>query len=124
MPSRESSLRNLEKARAKWRPPRPWRSPDESRAIRRYVFLWYTGRGKKPSGRAWARQLGVSHTWLQKLVRKFQADPSEMYREARRCGDPTYAQLTRAREHSRQMRDRGELFGGPRLSRRARGEVL
>jgi hypothetical protein len=77
--------------------------------IRRYVFLWHTGRGKKPSGRAWARQLGISHTWLQKLVRRFQADPSEMYREARRCGDPTYPQLTRAQEYSQQMKERGEL---------------
>jgi hypothetical protein len=80
MPSYESSMRNLAKARAKWRPPRPWRSTDESRMIRRYVFLWYTGRGSKPSGRAWAKQLGISHTWLQKLIRQFQADPSEMYR--------------------------------------------
>jgi hypothetical protein len=34
MPSRESSLRNLEKARANWRPPRPWRSSEESQMIR------------------------------------------------------------------------------------------
>ncbi len=52
MPSYESSMRNLAKARARWRPPRPWRSTDESRMIRRYVFVWYTGRGSKPSGRA------------------------------------------------------------------------
>jgi hypothetical protein len=76
MPSYESSMRNLAKARARWRPPRPWRSTDESRMIRRYVFVWYTGRGSKPSGRAWAKQLGISHTWLQKLVRQFQADPN------------------------------------------------
>ena len=54
MPSYESSLRNLAKARAAWRPPRPWRSEGESHMIRRYVFLWYTGRGQKPSGREWA----------------------------------------------------------------------
>jgi len=47
-------MRNLGKARAKMRPPRPWRSLDESRTICRYVFLWYTGRGQKPSGREWA----------------------------------------------------------------------
>lgn len=108
MPSYESSMRNLAKARAKMRPPRPWRSSDESRTIRRYVFLWYTGRGQKPSGRGWARQLGISHTWLQKLVRQFQADPSEMYREQRRCGEPNFVQLTRAREHTRRMRERGK----------------
>jgi hypothetical protein len=120
MPSYESSTQNLAKARAKWRPPLPWRSSDESRVIRRYVFLWYTGRGQKPSGRDWARQLGISHTWLQKLVRRFQADPTEMYGEVRRCGDPNFAQLSRAREHSRQMKERGELRGGLHLSRRAR----
>ena len=43
-----------------------------------------------------------------------------MYREMRRCGDPNFAQLTRARECSRQMRERGELRGDLRLSRRAR----
>src|SRR5271154_3647374 len=101
MPSYESSMRNLEKARAKWRSPLPWRSSDESRMIQRLIFQWLTCRGTRPSGRAWARQLGVSHTWLQKLVRRFQADPSEMLREARHCGDPTFAQLTRAREYTR-----------------------
>ncbi len=109
MPSYESSMRNLAKARAKMRVPRPWRSSDESRTIRRYAFLWHTGRGQKPSGREWARQLGISHTWLQKLVREFQVDPSEMHREMRRCGDPNFEQLSRAREFSRKMRDRGEL---------------
>jgi hypothetical protein len=77
--------------------------------IRRYAFLWYTGRGKKPSGREWARQLGISHTWLQKLVWQFQKDPNPMYRELRRCGDPNFAQLCRAREHTQRMRDRGEI---------------
>jgi hypothetical protein len=59
----------------------------------------------------WARDLRISHTWLQKLVRRFEADPSEMYREARRCGDPTFARLTRARESTRRMRELGELRG-------------
>jgi transposase len=116
MPSYESSMRNLAKARARWRPPRPWRSSDESRMIRRYAFLWYTARGKRPSGRDWARQLGISHTWLQKLVRQFQADPSQMWRLQRANGDPRFAELTRAREYSQQMRERGEL----RSSRLAR----
>jgi transposase len=102
-------MRNLAKARAKMRPPRPWRSTDESRMIRRYVFLWYTGHGQKPSGREWARQLGISHTWLQKLIRQFEADPNEMYRESKRCGDPSYAQLLRARAYTQVLRDRGEV---------------
>jgi hypothetical protein len=102
-------MRNLAKARAKMRAPLPLRSGNEARVIHRFVFQWLTARGEKPSGRDWARQLGISHTWLQKLVRKFQADPSKMYQEARRCGDPTYAQLLRAREYTQQMRERGEL---------------
>ena len=120
MPSRETSLRNLEKARAKWRPPRPWRSNQESLMVRRFVFQWFTCRDRsRPSGRDWARKLGISHTWLQKLVRRFQADPNEMWRLQRTKGDPGFEELTRARERSRQMREGGELRGR-RLSRRAR----
>lgn len=109
MPAYDSSMRNLAKARAVGRLPRPWRSSDEARMIRRYAFFWHTSRGIKPSGRDWARQLGISHTWVQKLVRKFQADSSEMYREQRRSGDPNFAQLSRARERTKQLRERGEL---------------
>jgi hypothetical protein len=111
MPSYESSMRNLEKARVKWRSPLPGRRSDESRMIQRFVFLWLTCRGTRPSGRAWARDLGISHTWLQKLVRRFQTDPDQMLREARLCGDPTFAQLTRAREYTRRMGEDGELRG-------------
>ena len=116
MPSYESSVRNLAKARSRWRPPRPWRSSDESRMIRRYAFQWFTSRGNKPSGRAWARALGVSHTWLQKLVKEFTADPSPMWRLQRVNGDPSFTELSCAREYSQQMRERGEL----RSSRLAR----
>lgn len=87
--------------------------------IRRFAFQWFTG-GGRPSGREWARQLGISHTWLQKLVRKFQADPNEMWRLQRVMGDPRFEELTRAREYSRQMKERGELRGGLHLLRRER----
>jgi hypothetical protein len=120
MPSYESSMRNLAKARAVWRPPRPWRSSDEARMIRRYVFQWLTARGKKPSGRDGARQLGIGHTWLQKLVREFTTDPKEMWRLQATKGDPQFTELTRARENSRQMRERGELRGDSHLSRGAK----
>jgi hypothetical protein len=64
MPSYESSMQNLEKAHENWRPPRPWRSSEEGDMIRRFVFLWFTCRDpSRPSGRAWARQLGISHTF-------------------------------------------------------------
>jgi len=112
-------MRNLAKAKARWRPPRPWRSDQESQMIRRYVIQWLTCRDRnKPSGRAWARALGISHTWLHKLVREFKADPSEMWRLQVTYGDPAFAQLSLAKEYTREMRERGEL----RLSRRARWE--
>ena len=38
----------------------------------------------------WAR-LGIGHTWLQKLVREYQADPNEMWRLQERRGDPQFA---------------------------------
>lgn len=110
MPSYDSSMENLAKARAKWRPPRPWRSKDEEQLIRRFVFWWFTSRNRsKPSGRDWARQLGISHTWLQKLVWEFTVDPTEMLRLQVIHRDPTLAQLNRAQEYTRQMRERGEL---------------
>lgn len=110
MPSYESSMRNLQKARAKWRPPRPWRSQQESQMIRRHVFLWLTCRdSSRPSGRSWARDLGISHTWLQKLCRLFEANPTEMYRQARLRGEPNFAQLSHSREATRRMKETGQL---------------
>jgi hypothetical protein len=120
MPSRDSSLQNLEKARAKGRPPRPWRSILESQMILRFVFQWLTARGKKPSARAWARALGVSHTWVQKLVRRLTANPNKMWRLEAERGDPRFDDLKRAQESTRQMRERREL----RSSRRSRRERL
>ena len=64
---------------------------------------------KEPSGRDWARQLGINHTWLQKLVREFTVDPTEMLRLQVIYRDPTLAQLSRAQEYTRQMNERGEL---------------
>lgn len=107
MPSLEASLRNLEKARAAWsHPPRPWRSAHDSCVIRRLVWQWLNCREPgKWSGRAVARWLGVSHTWIQKLVRQFATDPSEMLREI----PATFEQLRRAQEETRKEKERGEL---------------
>jgi hypothetical protein len=105
----DAPMRNFAKARAKWRPPRPWRSDEEAQLIKRFVFQWLTCRDRsRPTGRAWARQLGISHTWLQKLVRKFIADPNEM-RRIQSLGDPRSADFIRAKESSQEMRARGEL---------------
>jgi hypothetical protein len=77
--------------------------------IRRWVLWWQTSRdNSKPSGRAWARRLGISHVWLLKLVRQFETDPVEV-RQLQRMGDPRSAELDYARECTRRLRDRGEL---------------
>jgi hypothetical protein len=107
----DASMRNLAKAYAseKWHPPRPWRSKEEGRMIRRYILLWLTCRDtSRPSGRNWAKQLGVSHTWLQKVVRALKTSPNEM-RKLRDQGDVSLAQLNRAKEYTARMKERGEL---------------
>lgn len=116
MPSYESSMRNLVRARKRWHPPRPWRSNRESLLVRQFAFQWFTCRDiARPSGRAWARALGVSHTWIQKLARKFVDDPREI-RRLQTGGDPKAAELARAQEESRLMRERGQLRLGIRRS--------
>jgi hypothetical protein len=108
----DASVRNLRKARAspRYRPPLPWRSTEESELIKRFVFQWLTCRDRsRPSGRAWARQLGISHTWIQKLAKQFSTDASEMWELQRFEGDPKLSDLLRAREYTRQMRECGEL---------------
>jgi hypothetical protein len=110
MPSYESSMLNLAKAKAKWRSPRPWRSNEDSHMIRRYAFLWFTciDPSRLP-GRAWARELGISHTWVHKLFREFKADPNQMWRLQAARGDPQLADLSRARDCTEEMMERGEL---------------
>src|SRR6516225_2298654 len=77
--------------------------------IKRFAFLWFTAAGSKPSVRSWAAQLGVSRTWLQKLVREFRKDPTEMLQAQANEGDPRLVDLERARERSQEMWCRGEL---------------
>jgi hypothetical protein len=77
--------------------------------IRRYVFLWFTAAGDKPSGRTWAKQLGISCTWLWKLVREFRKDPSDMWRMQAAEVDPRLTDLVAAQQRSRELRQRGEL---------------
>jgi len=109
----------LRKARAskKWHPPRPWRSEEESLLIRRFVLWWLTCRDSgRPSARSWARQLGISHVWLLKVVRALKADPEEV-RGLQSYGDPTLAQLSLAQEYTREMEERGELRPGSNRGR-------
>jgi hypothetical protein len=107
----DASMKNLAKARAskRWHPPRPWRSEKESLMIRRFVLWWLTCRDKgRPSARNWARQLRISHVWLLKVVRGLKGNPAEV-RRLRASGDPTFKQLSRAQECTRQMREQGQL---------------
>jgi hypothetical protein len=111
MPSYQSSMRNLALARARWRRPRLWRSPTESIAIQRLVYLWLTCRDRqRPSGRAWARGLGISHTWLQMLVREFGKEEVRARFEAKqRLGTPRAEDLAKARIETERMRNKGLL---------------
>jgi hypothetical protein len=58
MPSPDASRRNLQKARAGWRP------PQRSEGIKHLVRQWQISTATKESGRALARRLGVSHTYV------------------------------------------------------------
>jgi hypothetical protein len=109
MPSREASLRNLAIARSRWRRPRPWRSRAESRVIRLYAWQWLLDHGPWCSGRALARWLGVSHTYIQKLVRELSRNEADFLRAVANCGPPTIEGLRCAREESRQQRESGLL---------------
>jgi hypothetical protein len=60
-------------------------------------------------GRALARWLGVSHTYVQKLVRSLLKSESDFLREVARYGVPTKDALRDAREESRRQRDVGLL---------------
>src|SRR5262245_15963998 len=108
MPTLEASLRNFAKARARWHPHRPGRSPAETRIIKRLTWQWFTHCGpEKCSARTVARWLGVSHTYVQKLVREFARDPSRMRREVRSYGLATFEQLYRAQEEIRRQKEHG-----------------
>jgi hypothetical protein len=72
MPSPEASRRNLAKAQARWRAPRPWRCETETQLIRHVALKWCNDLNRRWSGRGLARELGVSQTYIWKLTRQFQ----------------------------------------------------
>ena len=75
-----------------------------------FIWQWHLGHGPWCSGRALARWLGVSHTYIQKLTRELpRRSESDFLREVTRYGVPTTDALRGAREDSRQQRDRGLL---------------
>jgi len=64
-----------------------------------------------------ARLLGVSHTWVNKLVKKFEADPEGMRRKMREFAPANLEELERAREDTRREREMGRLRGPIRWRR-------
>lgn len=132
----EARLINIRKARAaRRRAPLPWRSEMESRIIEQLVYQWWvTTSGQWPAyakatagkpttaGRPWAkykvaRLLGVSHTWVNKLVKRFEADPERMRRRMAAFAPTSFEKLERAREETRRQRERGWLRGPIRTRR-------
>ncbi|HEV2491223.1 MAG TPA: hypothetical protein VGT03_15570 [Candidatus Acidoferrales bacterium] len=124
--------------------PLPWRSGLESRIIEQLVWQWflevggiYKGKAASSSGfagirgadrrtpykeRPWAkyrvaRFLGVSHTWVNKLVKRFEADPERMRRKMAAFAPTSFEKLERAREETRWQRERGWLRGPIRVRR-------
>lgn len=108
MPSPEASRLNLEKARSHWRPPKPWRSVQETRLIRLAVWGWYS-REQRGSLRKLARQLGISHTYAEHLIREFETNPKDVLAQERLFGRPTEARLRHAQDRTEQMRSAGLL---------------
>jgi hypothetical protein len=109
MPSPETSRRNLQKAKAKWRAPLPWRSLEETRLIKALAWRWYRIKEPRCGVRQIARYLGVSHTYIQKLVREFAADTRNVVQQQRDYGPATFADLGRAQEETAQLRASGWL---------------
>jgi len=110
VPSPETSRENLAKARAVWRRPRPLRCYREAHVIRRLVWQWFAcGGPKKWSGRAVARRLGISHTYVQKLVREFKADLGKACREQQRIAWVTIWDLDETQKQTERERMQGLL---------------
>ena len=55
------------------------------------------------------RRLGVSHAYIQKLVREFVTDPSKIEQEVRSLHLATFEQLRRAQEETWQQKELGWL---------------
>jgi hypothetical protein len=107
----EARQRNIRKARAaRKREPLPWRSGLESRVIEQLIWQWWLSvePRKWPAYRV-ARLLGVSHTWVNKLVKRFHADPDRMRRRMRAFAPANLEKLERARQETRWQRRHGWL---------------
>jgi len=84
--------------------------------------LFAPGAQDKPAGKPWAKLrvaqlLGVSHTWVNKLVKRFEADPERMRRRMAPFAPANLEKLERAREETRRQREMGWLRGPIRMRR-------
>jgi len=97
------------------------RNPAKASPLRNGVSYITAGRPAK-AGKPWAKQrvaglLGVSHTWVNKLVKRFEADPERMRRRMAAFAPATMEKLERAREETRRQRELGWLRGPIRMRR-------
>jgi hypothetical protein len=109
VPSPETSRQNLAKAKTNWRAPLSWRSLQETRLIKTLAWQWHRIKEPRCSGRQIARWLGVSHTYIQKLVREFNTDTRNIVQQQRAYGRTTFADLGRAQEETAKIRELGWL---------------
>ena len=107
--SREVALENIKKAQEKWKPPKRWRSPEESHLLRMFIWQWLLGRGPHCSKHALARWLSFNRFYISILKKKLPMDEAAYLREVARTGVPTLEALERARQKSRWMRDENLL---------------
>jgi hypothetical protein len=78
--------------------------------IKRLAWQWFKYRGlEKWSARATGRRLGVSHTYIQKLVREFMTNPDKAERAMHSSRLATFEQLSHAQEQTRLQKERGLL---------------
>jgi hypothetical protein len=135
--ARLARLVNIKKARAaRKREPLRWRSGLESRIIEQLVWQWWVetsgewlvasarkNQGQtREAGRPWAKQrvarfLEVSHTWVNKLVKRFEAEPDRMRMRMAASGPVSFEKLERAREETRRQRKFGWIRGPIRMRR-------
>jgi hypothetical protein len=69
-------------------------------------------------GRQIARWLGVSHTYIQKLVREFEDDTRNIVQQQRAYGPATFPDLRRAQEETAQLMARCWLRRSSRVFNR------
>ena len=116
MPSPEASRRNLAKAQARWRAPRPWRCEAETQLIRHVALKWCNDLNRRWSGRGLARALGVSQKYIWKLTQQFKDGKLNVHSPY--SGAATFEELGRAlgsaRWQTRKMKEQGLLRETPR----------